>query len=169
VGPKRPPRLKGFDYVGIRAYSLTICCENRQLAFANASCAHCACTQFLQTAAAYRFEILAYCFMPDHMHALVEGMSEDADFCRCVDMFKQQSAFEYKKVRRTRLWQEGYYDHVLRDDEPTIGVAAYILHNPVRAGLCSTIAEYPFLGSQRYTIQELIDAIQIRPNSRSRP
>ena len=107
--------------------------------------------------------------MPDHMHALVEGLHDDADFKRFAAMFKQRSSFDYKKVRRARLWQEGFYDHVLRDDEPAIGVAAYILHNPVRAGLCATIADYTYLGSQRYTIAELIDAIQIRPDSRSRP
>jgi putative transposase len=87
---------------------------------------------------------------------------------RFVAMFKQRSAFDYRKPRKARLWQEGFYDHVLRDDEPAIGVAAYILHNPVRAGLCATIGEYPYLGSQRYAIEELVDAIQIRPR-RSRP
>lgn len=168
MGRKRPPRIAGFDYIGVRAYSLAICNENRHPAFAIAANAESARSQFLQTAADYRFEILAYCFMPDHMHALVEGLRDDADFRRFVPMFKQRSAFDYRKVRHARWWQEGYYDHALRDDEPPIGVAAYILHNPVRVGLCATIAEYPFLGSQRYTIQELMDAIQIRSNGRPR-
>ena len=127
MGRKRPPRIKGFEYVGIRAYSLTICTENRATAFENAENANRGCSQFLQTATDYRFEILAYCFMPDHMHALVEGLHDDADFKRFTAMFKQRSSFDYKKVRRARLWQEGFYDHALRDDEPAIGVAAYIL------------------------------------------
>src|SRR6266478_5236097 len=54
---------------------------------------------------------------------------------------------------REEGWQEGYYDHVLRDEEPTIGVAAYILHNPIRAGLSRTLEGYPLLGSDRYTLE----------------
>jgi len=36
----------------------------------------------------------------------------------------------------------------------TIG---YILANPVRAGLVSHPSEYPYLGSSRYSIKELLE------------
>jgi hypothetical protein len=35
---------------------------------------------------------------------------------------------------------------------------AYVLGNPVRAGLCASPEEYPLLGSDRYSIRELADA-----------
>ena len=85
-------------------------------------------------------------------------------------MFKQRSAFEYKCVQKRRLWQEGYYDRALRNDDSRLGIAAYILDNPIRRGLSATIREYPFMGSDRYTLDELSDAIQIDPRrKRSRP
>ena len=58
------------------------------------------------------------------------------------------------------MWQEGFYDRILRNDEETIVVARYILDNPVRAGLVARFDEYPFSGSSRYSIPELADAIQ---------
>jgi len=106
--------------------------------------------------------------MPDHAHALAEGTRDDANFVGFVSMLKQRSAYDYSRVCPRRLWQEGFFDHVLREEESKIGIASYIIHNPVRAGLCTSVLDYPFVGSQRYTIRELIDAVQIRPR-RSRP
>ena len=109
-----------------------------------------------------------YCVMPDHLHALVEGATATADFRWFVNRFKQATGFEFQQASGIKLWQEGYYDHVLREDESMIGVAAYILHNPVRAGLCASVRDYPYVGSDRYTIAELIDAVQCEPCSAGR-
>ena len=131
--------------------------------FADASCATSVRAKFLQFAHDFTFAVIAYCLMPDHLHGLLEGLSADSDFRRFVSMFKQRTGFDYRQTTRNHLWQEGYYDHVVRDEESLLGIAAYILHNPERAGLCTTIEDYEFLGSDRYTVAELIDAVQIPP------
>lgn len=123
--------------------------------------------QLLRTSDDYRFEIIADCVMPDHLHALLNGLAEDADFRRFVSMYKQRTGFEFKRRTASPLWQEGYFDHVLRADEDILGVAAYIVANPVRAGLCQSPAEYPYLGSPAYSVESLIDAAQVRPAWRS--
>ena len=51
-----------------------------------------------------------------------------------------------RKWIRGRLWQRGYYERVLRDEDHTRDVIRYILQNPVRAGLAKSPDEYPFLG-----------------------
>jgi len=51
--------------------------------------------------------------------------------------------------------REGYWDHTLRDDESLSGVAAYVVLNPVRAGLVASPEEYPFTGSSRFIVVEL--------------
>ena len=105
--------------------------------------------------------------MPDHMHALLNGLADDADFRRFVSMYKQRTGFEFRKRTASGLWQEGYFEHVLRADEDILGVAAYIVANPVRAGLCQSPVEYPYLGSPAYSIESLIDTVQVRPGPRS--
>ena len=110
--------------------------------------------------------IIAYCLMHDHLHALLKDLADDADFRRCVSMYKQRSSFAYRKRGCGSLWQEGYFKRVLRPDEDVIGVAAYIVTNPVRAGLCQSPTEYPYLGSPAYSLESLIDVVQVRPNSR---
>ena len=95
--------------------------------------------------------------MPDHAHFLVEGESDQADFRRFVRHAKQHSGAAYALRYGQPLWQEGYYDRVLRRDTDARGVARYILWNPVRAGLCATPAEYPHLGSDVWSIEELME------------
>ncbi|HEV8347775.1 MAG TPA: transposase [Vicinamibacterales bacterium] len=163
MASRRPPRLHRDLYRGLQRYFLTICTIHRLDHFATRERAEMAMGQLLLTAAGYSFEIIAYCFMPDHAHGLFESKTEDADFLKFVCMYKQRSAFEFKKTTGGRLWQEGFYDHVLRDEESTLSVAAYIIQNPVRAGLCKDPREYPFVGSSQYSLDQLVDAIPWRP------
>jgi putative transposase len=99
-----------------------------------------------EAAAAHAFAVLAYCFMPDHLHLVVEGKTEAADLKRFVKAWKQKTGFEYSERCGNRLWQVGFFDHVLRSDESTERHVDYVLGNPVRAGLARTIDEYPFAG-----------------------
>jgi REP element-mobilizing transposase RayT len=84
--------------------------------------------------------------MPDHLHLLVEGTSDEADLCGFVSAAKHRGAYAARKWIRGRLWQRGYYECVLRDEDHTRDVIRYILQNPVRAGLAKSPDEYPFLG-----------------------
>ena len=118
--------------------------------------------QFLRTASAYGFEIVAYCFMPDHMHALVAGDRPDSDFKKFVAMYKQRSGFAHRRTTGERLWQANYYEHVLRTEECLSPVVGYVLGNPLRAGLVQKAEDYPFLGSSRYTVAMLGDLVQTR-------
>jgi putative transposase len=93
------------------------------------------------------FQLLAYCFMPDHMHLIVEGRTDSADLPRFVKAWKQKTGFQYVKRTGNRLWQVGYFEHVLRSDESTERHVAYVLGNPVRAGLAKAVGEYPFAGT----------------------
>jgi putative transposase len=105
--------------------------------------------QFVNAAERSHFEVLAYCFMPDHLHLLVEGTSDDADLCSFVATAKRQAAYAAKARVRGRVWQPGYYDQVLRDRDDSHAIIKYIVENPVRAGICRRPSEYPFIGGSR--------------------
>jgi putative transposase len=123
------------------------------------------CTQLLSTAARWDVEIVAHCLMPDHLHVLVEGKTEPADCRKCADAFRRTSGFYFRRERGTRLWQEGYFDRVLRDEDATVDVVSYVVLNPVRARLCAEASAYPLLGSSRYELSELLTATQWHPRA----
>ena len=140
-------RLKGFSYKGTYAYFITIACHGKQVYFIDGELV-ARTVDVLQTAAEQTgFDIWAYCFMPDHLHLLVEGKYEDADMRRFVSLFKQKSAYSCGKGRGRKLWQQNYYEHVLREEEDILGVVRYIFENPVRKEIVRDYAIYPYLGS----------------------
>jgi len=104
--------------------------------------------QIFTTARLEGFAILAYCFMPDHVHLLVEGVRERADLRRFAKLAKQRSGALYARRVRRALWQKGYYERVLRDVDDAHEIARYILANPVRAGLAWSPIDYPYAGSR---------------------
>lgn len=91
--------------------------------------------------------VLAYCFMPDHLHLLVQG-SDRSNLIDFMKRFKQLSGFGYKTEAGKQLWQKSYHDHIVRRDEDLEAVAQYIFENPCRAGLVDDLALYPFSGGE---------------------
>jgi putative transposase len=112
--------------------------------------------QFLITARAEGFEILAYCLMPDHMHLLVEGTTERSDLQRFVKLSKQRSGFHFTRIAGRPLWQDGYFERILRHDEDAMAIARYILENPVRAGIVDWPTKYRYLGSSVWDVETLL-------------
>jgi putative transposase len=160
----KPEHLKTFDYLGLYRYFLTFCTYQRRPAFVTVDRVEVVCTQIQRTAAAGRVAVLAYCFMPDHLHLLVQGLTDDADCRRFIARAKQFSGFHYQKVFGQRLWQRYGFERTLREHESTLSVARYILENPVRAGLAKNAADYPFLGSSTHSVVEILEAVQIQRN-----
>jgi putative transposase len=158
---RRPARLKTFCYVGLHRYSLTFCTDWKRPLFADPAAVELVLSQFLRVTGKEQFSIITYCFMPDHVHLLIEGLREDSDARKFITKAKQCSAHAYAWKFGARLWQPFGYEHVLRDDEDVIKIARYILANPVRAGLVATVLEYPFVGSQAYDLKELIESLPV--------
>ena len=97
--------------------------------------------------------------MPDHLHLLVEATADEAALREFARVFKQRSAYHWKTAFGTQLWQRSYFEHVLRDGESPVKAAAYILANPLRAGLVDRVEDYPYLGSTTMSIRELLDSV----------
>ena len=144
--PKRI-RLKDFPYQGCHHYFITLRCHNQAGHFTNGNFVVETLAILKNTAMQKNFYGWAYCFMPNHLHLLVEGKTEAADMRGFISVFKQKAAFRFKRRYGTRLWQPNYYERVLRKDETTAAVARYIIENPVRKGLAKDYAQYPFSGS----------------------
>jgi putative DNA methylase len=83
-----------------------------------------------------RYRLLAWCVMPNHVHALVE-MKDGFPLAEIVHSWKSFTANEGNKIlsRTGDFWQREYHDRFVRDDDHYRNVLAYIENNPVKAGL----------------------------------
>ncbi len=144
----RPSRLHGFDYTAFQRYHLRFGTADRRRIFTSPVVVSTAHAQILRACQAHGFALLAYCFMPDHVHLVPQGLSPDADLRRLARVAKQQSGYALRReCALTAVWQVGYFERVLRDTEPTERVVRYVLNNPVRGGLVARTEDYPFSGA----------------------
>jgi putative transposase len=143
----------------MHSYFLTICTNHREEMFLDRALADLVVAQFRRTSREMAFGILAYCVMPDHVHLLVHGRRHTSDFRRFVKRIKQSTGQSYSHSAKRPLWQEGYYDRVLRPEEAEAMVARYIIENPVRAGLVTRPCDYPYVGSDEWSLDEIINAV----------
>ncbi len=155
---RRTSRLREFAYVGPQGYFLTICTHQRQRAFDSELFARDALVKLLRSAATHGFALPAYCLMPDHVHLVAEGEREDSRLETFVRSWNTQTGYAWRRQHSSPLWQVGYYDRVLRGDEPLLAVARYVVLNPVRAGLVKLPEEWPWTGSTRHTIRQILEA-----------
>jgi putative transposase len=155
-----PRHLPTFNYVGLYRYFLTFCTFERNPHFTTSANVDLVHAQILRAALPEHFAILVYCYMPDHLHVLVEAERDECDLKPFIARAKQYSGFYFKKTTRQRLWQRYGYERVLRNDEETIAVARYIVENPVRAGIVAAPLDYAFWGSSTWLREELLEYVR---------
>ena len=78
----RQLRLSPDNYLARGRYFLTFCTFERRSTFVDAPVIASVLAEFRRTSALESFAILAYCFMPDHVHPLVEACAEACDLRR---------------------------------------------------------------------------------------
>jgi putative transposase len=92
--------------------------------------------------AKHRWYVTLFLLMPDHIHALLA-------FARSESMSKVVGDWKRFHARKLGItWQEGYFDHRLRNDERGEQFSAkinYIRQNSVVAGLCSSAEDWPWI------------------------
>ena len=151
-----PKHLPDFPYMGKLSYALEFTTEERALLLNDNAAIDLVVQQFLRAGTERGFAIVTYCVMPDHAHLVVDGEREDSDCLAFIKLAKQYSAYYFKQAFGRRLWQRYGYERFIRDDMERALTIRYLLANPVRAGLVSDPREYHGLGSQRYTVDELM-------------
>lgn len=91
-----------------------------------------------------RYELLAYVVMDDHVHALINPLGGH----RLQDIVHSWKSFTARVLQRTsgrqgRVWQDEYFDRIVRDEAEYIEKATYILNNPWKRW--PGIADYPWV------------------------
>lgn len=142
-------RLPADQYLGLNRYSITICTCDRARYFTERLTVD-ECVKAIGIATGKMFDVVVYCFMPDHLHLLLEAKQETSNLIHCIKTIKQRAGFVFKQRTGRSLWQHRYHDRILRREEDTLSIAWYIINNPVRAEIVSDPYAYPFTGSFLY-------------------
>ena len=91
-----------------------------------------------------RYDPMAYVVMPNHVHILVRPYEQFL----LQDIVRSWKSFTAYKLQRQsgkqgRIWQEEYFDRIMRDEAEFFEKAQYILNNPLKIQPQSK--EYPWV------------------------
>ncbi|RTQ49522.1 hypothetical protein EJV47_11890 [Hymenobacter gummosus] len=90
--------------------------------------------------------VISYCIMPNHVHLVVQlPPTMPQPFAKLMQALKGRSARQANLLlqRSGPFWQHESYDHIVRHAAELERIIAYVLNNPVKAGLCSSWKEWP--------------------------
>ncbi|HAG81828.1 MAG TPA: transposase [Cyanobacteria bacterium UBA12227] len=97
-----------------------------------------------------RYQLFTAVIMPDHVHLLIQPfLKTETEFWSIgsiLHSIKSYSAKQIPQVMRHigKVWQDGRYDELIRDEKEFQNKWEYIRQNPVKAGLSNTPEDYPF-------------------------
>jgi REP element-mobilizing transposase RayT len=92
-----------------------------------------------------RYRLLAWCVMPNHVHAMIETR-EGFPLPDVLHSWKSFIGNQANKLlgRHGEFWQREYLDRYIRNAEHYAQAVAYIEENPVKAGLARVKTDWPW-------------------------
>lgn len=98
-------------------------------------------------AAAWRdSQLLCWVLMPDHLHVMV-ALGTTESLPRLLQRVKAVTAHAVnRELGRSNgtVWMPGYHDRALRRQDDMRVIARYLIANPLRAGLATSVCAYPY-------------------------
>ena len=142
-------------YIGERTVAFTAVCENRQKLFTSPNVVAPQVEYLARAATLFDCVIPIYCFMPDHLHVMFTGMSEEADLFEAMTRFKLLSGLWFGRQKLCG-WECSFHDHVVMGCKGWRNHARYISQNPVRWGLVGNPFDFPFTGTVGCDLQDVV-------------
>ncbi len=149
---RRPIRLQGYDYSRAGAYFVTVCTHDRLCLFGEIADRRMALNDAGRMVQQvwddlpnhYSHVELDECVvMPNHVHGIVvivgagfkpaptkrHGLPE---IVRALKAFSARRINEIRNTPGVKLWQRGYYEHIIRNDDELNRIREYIANNPMK-------------------------------------
>ena len=138
-------------------YFVTACYAHRRRVFGDALAVKIALESLIKCAKKTEWNVPQVCFMPDHVHLMLQPMRErEQQLSNVIQRWKSSSKQRLNQAGIAGdVWQREFFDRMLRSDERLTDKWRYTEMNPVRAGLCSVPEDYPYLGSLEEILERL--------------
>ena len=106
----------------------------------------------------YRFRVLGYVVMPEHVHLLISE-PETHPLSTVIGALKRSVS---KRLKESPFWLPRYYDRNVFSEEERVEKLRYIHRNPVARGLVIQPAEYRWSSFNFYAVGK-VGKVSIEP------
>lgn len=136
-----------FNYIGMHRYLITLPTLRSASVFVGRDIVVETLNRLRDSGQDQRFDIYAYCFLPDRLLLIVRGKDDAANMKAFLRAFRESSNAAIQPLLGHPLWSRKYLERVLRRTEDSKEMARKIFDLPIRAGLAGPGKPYPFQGS----------------------
>lgn len=144
---REPPSRYRFDYTGKHRYFITLPVFGHKDVFVEQERVVAVLNALRDSALEHRFDVYAYCLLPQEMVLIVRGKDKKANMKEFLHDFRARSSAALEQKLGHPLWKKKYLERVLRKNEDTKLLVTSVFQRPVKAGLVEKASEYPFQGS----------------------
>jgi len=96
------------------------------------------------------YSLICHCVMPNHVHLVIKPMKiTDGNPYLLSDIMRNIKGYTSKELNKIlnstgMIWQTESYDRIMRTEKELQNTIEYTLYNPVKAGICKAIRDYPY-------------------------
>ena len=166
-------RIKHYHEPG-HLHEFTFSCYRRKPLLTNDSWREKLSRSLDEAGESEQVELVAFVFMPEHVHLLVNPRASQPKFGTYLAKIKQPFSKQIKDVLETscsrllrqltvrerpgktcfRFWQEGAgFDRNFYGKQAILAAIDYIHHNPVRRGLCERAIDWKWSSARYYLLE----------------
>src|SRR5206468_6030651 len=129
-------------------YFITSCTFKRRSILVSKEVAKILVDEWQQARERHGWAVGRYVIMPDHVHFFCSAELDAKRLPTFMQAWKQWTSKRMARELKFRgkVWQEEFFDHVLRSSESYGQKWDYVKENPVRAGLVKRSDEWPWQG-----------------------
>jgi REP element-mobilizing transposase RayT len=157
---RRSIRLPGYDYTTAGAYFITICSWQRECLFGEVIDNTMQLSPYGKTVL-FNWSILPkryqnvaldnFIVMPNHIHGIVvlkdspeinytesdrlalrkSKIYSLSEIVRGLKTFSARRINQMRYLTGVSVWQRGYYEHIIRNEESLVAIREYIINNPL--------------------------------------
>jgi len=122
-----------------------------------------------QTQQRYPFRLFGYCLMTNHFHLLLQP-DDGVSISRVLQSLTVAHTWHYHRAHGSvgHVWQGRFKSPVVQDDDHALTVLRSLEANPLRAGMVTDLADYPWSSSPAHGLGRADPLLRGLPSGKGR-
>jgi len=129
------------NYIHGGTYFFTLVTGDRIKIFSDKRCIEAFLVALSTVQKYHRFDLIAYCVLPDHIHLLMTLAEDDCNFSSRIKEVKKKTTTAIRKIignPKLMVWQKRFWEHTIRNENDFQQRFDYIHYNPIKHGYTET-------------------------------